>query len=71
MSVGAGASSDDVEDVIATGMTSSDSAADDEVDESAVGVGKGAKIGVVWTVIIDVLVVRDVEVLVGSSWSDS
>jgi hypothetical protein len=49
-------------------------AGDDEVDdskgsESGVGVGKDSTAGVVWTVIMDVLVVRDVEVLVGS-WSD-
>lgn len=58
--------------MIDTGMTSSDSAVVDEVKESegsASGVGKGSKTGVVWTVIMDVLVVRDVEVLVGS-WSD-
>lgn len=77
MSVGAGASSEDFEDVIGTGMTSSDSAVDDEVDESdgsasggsASGVGKGSKTGVVWTVVMDVLVLRDVDVLV-NSWSD-
>lgn len=72
VSVGAGASSGDVEDVIGTGMTTR--AADDEVDDSegstsCVGVGKESTAGVVWTVIMDVLVVREVEVLVGS-WSD-
>lgn len=69
-SVGAGASSGDTEDVSATGITRS-GAAEDDVDESegsasGVGVGKGSKAGVVWTVIMDVLVVREVEVLVGS-----
>lgn len=75
VSVGAGASSGDAEDVICTGMTTRGAAADDEVDEkegsvSGVGVGKGSRSVVVCTVIIDVLVVREVEVLVGSDSSD-
>lgn len=75
VSVGAGASSGDLEVVICTGMTSSDSAVvDDEVDESegsvsGVGVGKASTDEGDWTVVMDVLVVRDVEVVVGS-WSD-
>lgn len=71
VSVGAGASSGVVEDVICTGMTTSGCAAEDEEDDSdgsafGVGVGKGSKAGVVWTVMMDVRVVCDVEVLVGS-----
>lgn len=71
VSVGAGASSGVVEDVICTGMTTSGCAAEDDEDESegsasGVGVGKDSKAGVVWTVMMDVLVVCDVEVLVGS-----
>jgi hypothetical protein len=40
---------------------------DSEGSASGVGKGKGSKVGVVWTMIMDVLVLWEVEVLVGSS----